>query len=307
MSEASRISDGFRRACLIAAVVIGCGYSAFQILHDIRVPVELVPGLAARVNGHPIDADSVNRTVEGMDARVRRSEAAARHEVLARMIDEELLVQRALDTGAAETNPEVRAALVRSAITRVNSEVAAEPIAEREVTEYFAAHREVYAVEPGFDVTPLYFEERAAQLAGGATSAQSRAAAARAAIDAGHSIEDVAKTADALPYAPPGSNVSPRTLATYFGPAMADAVDRLAVGHATQVTKLGNGFVLIYLRNKTPGTVPDLASIHDLVAADAMRDRQEYSLEALLTSLRQSAHIEFATSPNPAAPVAASR
>ena len=139
------MSDGFRRACLAVAVVIGCAYSAFQILHDVRVPVRLLPGVAARVNGHPIDADSVNRTVAGMDARMRRSEAAARHDVLSRMIDEELLVQHALDSGAAQTNPEVRAALVRSAITRVNSEAAAEPVSEREVSGYFEAHKEAYA------------------------------------------------------------------------------------------------------------------------------------------------------------------
>ena len=152
------MSDGFRRACLAVAVVIGCAYSAFQILHDVRVPVRLLPGVAARVNGHPIDADSVNRTVAGMDARMRRSETAARHDVLSRMIDEELLVQHALDSGAAQTNPEVRAALVRSAITRVNSEAAAEPVSEREVSGYFEAHKEAYAAPASFDVTALYFE-----------------------------------------------------------------------------------------------------------------------------------------------------
>src|SRR4051812_22620029 len=139
--EVSRMSDRFRRACLVGAVVIGCAYSAFQILHDVRVPVQLLSGVAARVNGHSIDTASINRTVAGMDARVRRSEAAARHEVLGRMIDEELLVQHALDTAAAETNPEVRAALVRSAITRVNSEVAAEPVSEVELVAYFDAHK----------------------------------------------------------------------------------------------------------------------------------------------------------------------
>jgi len=304
------MSDSFRRACLVVAVIAGCGYSAFQILHDVRVPVELLPGVAARVNGHPIDTDSVNRTVAGMDARMRRSEAAARHDVLSRMIDEELLVQHALDSGASETNPEVRAALVRSAIARVNSEAAAEPVSEREVSEYFEAHREAYAAAASFDATPLYFEAPASQagtanasvdastpgrLSDGATSARSRAAAARAAIEGGASIEQVASTADALPFAAPGSHVSPRTLANYFGPGIADAVGRLTVGHTTEVTPFGNGVVFIYLNNKTPGEIPSLASIHDLVAADALRDRQERALEALLASLRQSAHVELAT------------
>jgi hypothetical protein len=295
------MTDGFRRACLIAAVIVGCAYSVFQILHDVRVPVQLLPGVAARVNGHQIDADSVNRTVAGMDARMRGPDAAARHDVLSRMIDEELLVQHALDSGAAQTSPEVRAALVRSAITRVNSEVAAEPVSEREVSDYFAAHKEAYASAPGFDVIPVYFEGR------DGNGAWARARAAQAAINAGAPLTQAAAGGDPLPFAAPGQHVSPRTLATYFGPAIADAVDRLAVGHATEPTQLGNGVVFLYLNNKTPGKIPSLAGIHDLVTADALRDRQEHALEALLASLRQSAHIEFATSPNPAPPVAASR
>jgi hypothetical protein len=302
------MSDGFRRACLAAAVVIGCAYSAFQILHDVRVPVQLLPGVAALVNGHPIDADSVNRTVAGMDARMRRSETAARHDVLSRMIDEELLVQHALDSGAAQTSPEVRAALVRSAITRVNSEAAAEPVSAREVSGYFEAHKEAYAAPASFDVTALYFEASTSH-AGTASQADtatgrdakagsaiaSRAAAARAAIESGTPVEQVADSADPLPFAPPGEHVSPRTLANYFGPRIAEAVDHVAVGHTTEVTPLGNGVVFIYLNNKTPGETPSLASVSELVAADAMRDRQEHALEALLASLRQTAHVELAT------------
>jgi len=297
------MTDGFRRACLIAAVVVGCAYSAFQILHDVRIPVQLLPSVAARINGHEIDVDSVNRTVAGMDARMRGPEAAARRDVLSRMIDEELLVQHALDSGAAQINPEVRAALVRSAITRVNSEAAAEPVSERELSEYFAAHRQVYATAASFDVTAVYFEGRGGDGGGGSA----RAGEARSVIEAGTSIRQAAAAADPLPFGAPGQHVSPRTLANYFGPAVADAVGRLAVGHTTEPTQLGNGVVFLYLNNKTAGEVPALASIHDLVAADALRDRQDHALEALLASLRQSAHIEFATSPTPAPPVAASR
>jgi hypothetical protein len=291
--EVSRMSDRFRRACLVLAVVIGCAYSAVQILHDVRMPVQLTPGVAARVNGHQIDADSVNRTVVGMDARVRRSDAAARDVVLSRMIDEELLIQHALDSGAAETDPEVRAALVRSAITRVNSEAAAEPVSEREVSEYFEAHKEVYAASASFDVTALYFAN--ADSGDRGTTARSRSEAARAAIENGAPIEHVASAADPLPFAPPGPGVSPRTLANYFGTRIAAAIDPLSVGHTTEVMPLGNGVVFIYLNHKTPGEIPSLPGVRELVAADVLRDRQERALEALLASLRQSALVELAT------------
>jgi hypothetical protein len=166
----------------------------------------------------------------------------------------------------------------------VNSEAAAEPVSEREVRVYFEAHNEADAAPASFNMTALYFEAPA-----------SRAAAARAAIESGTPVVQVANSADPLPFAAPGSHVSPRTLANYFGPGIAEAVDHLAVGHTTEVTPLGNGVVFIYLNNKTPGETPSLESVRELVAADALRDRQERALEALLASLRQTAHVELAT------------
>src|SRR3984893_3890170 len=232
------MSDSFRRACLVTAVVLGCAVSALQILHDVRVPIRLLPGTAARVNGRSIDADSGKRTVAGMDARDRRSESATRHDVLSRMIDEELLVQHALDSGAAETSPEVRAALVRSAITRVNAEVAAEPIPDRELEEYFRAHSSLYATSARFEVTPFYFES---QTFPDLTAAQSRAEAARAQLSAGIPISQVIDNADRLAFVSPGQLVTARTLANYFGPVTAHLLEQMTPGQTTAATTLGHG------------------------------------------------------------------
>jgi PPIC-type PPIASE domain len=299
------MSDSLRQTCLMAAVIVGCAFSASQILHNVRVPVRFLPGTAARVNGRSIDTDSVGRTVAGMDARDRRSESAARHDVLSRMIDEELLVQHALDSGAAETSPEVRAALLRSAITRVNAEAAAEPIPDRELEAYFKEHSRLYATSPRFEVTPLYFES---QTFPDLTAAQSRAEAARAQLRAGSiSITQLIRTADRLPFASPSQLVNARTLASYFGPATAQALEQLAPGQTTAATPLGHGILFIYLNRKVPPQVPSLASVHDLVLADAMRERQEHALENLLTSLHKSARIEFANSPPATTTATASR
>jgi len=90
------VTSRARRAWLISGALTGCVLSAIQILHDARIPVGFLPGVAARVNGREIDAAGVDRTVAGLDARLRNSEPAARKRVVSRMIDEELLVQHAL-------------------------------------------------------------------------------------------------------------------------------------------------------------------------------------------------------------------
>jgi hypothetical protein len=288
------VTSRARRAWLICGAVTGCVLSAIQILHDARIPVGLLPGVAARVNGREIEAASVDRTVAGFDARLRNSEPAARRRVLSRMIDEELLVQHALDSGSAETDPEVRAALVRAAITRVNSEVSAQSVSESEVDAFYQSHRSAYASPASYQVTPLYFESRAFPSMEGA---QRRADSARARILAGQSIEPLQRAADVLPFEPPGQLATVRTLANYFGSPLVDGLDGLRPGEATEPATFGHGVLLLYLSRRVDGAAPDLRSIHDLVQADALRDKQEATLENLLASLRKSARIDIAAGP----------
>lgn len=255
------MTDPFRRLCLVAAVIAASVYSATWILHDLRLPVRLLPGVSARVNGRVIDADSVRRTVAGLTSRDPHPVPQVRRQVLGRMIDEELLVQHALDSGAAESSPEVRAALVRSAIARVNAEAEAAPVTDSELQQYFQAHSRLYATAARFQVTPSYLQGDGAPAA-------------------------------SAPFNFPTQPVSSRTLTDYFGPAAADAVARLGPGQTSGPIDFGDGQVRLQLVSRVAGSVPSLASIRDLVLADALRDRQERALEALLASLRDSARIE---------------
>jgi hypothetical protein len=280
-----------RRAWLIGGALAGCVLAAIQILHDARIPVGFLPGIAARVNGREIDTASVDRTVAGLDARLRNSEPEARRRVLSRMIDEELLVRHALDSGAAETDPEVRAALVRAAITRVNSEVASQPVPESELSAFYQSHRSAYASPAAYQVTPLYFESREFPETG---EAQRRADAARAGIRAGQTVDALLRSADVLPFEPPGPLATVRTLANYFGSPLAGDLDRLHAGEATEPTAFGHGVLLLYVNRRVDGATPALTSIHDLVQADALREKQETAFGKLLASLRKSARIDIA-------------
>ena len=287
-----------RRAWLIGGALTGCVLAAMQILHDARIPMGFLPGVAARVNGREIDSASVDRTVAGLDTRLRNSEPAARRRVISRMIDEELLVQHALASGAAQSDPEVRAALVHAAITRVNSEVASQSVSESEVGAFYRSHPSAYASPAAYQVTPLYFESRTYPKM---EDAQRRAESARAGIHAGQTVDSLLRSADVPPFEPPGQLATARTLANYFGSPLVDDLDRLQAGEATEPTAFGHGMLLLYLNRRVDGATPSLQSIHDLVQADALREKQETSLEKLLASLRKSARIDIAADPGTAA------
>jgi hypothetical protein len=284
-------TNGARRAWLLAGALVGSLMAAAQILHDLRMPVRLLDGVAARVNGREIDSSSIARSVAGSDAALRAMGAAAGNRVLARMIDEELLLQQALDSGAAQTDPEVRAALVRAAINRVNAETAALPVTRGDVERYFAAHRAAYATATRYEVTPLYFE--AAQFPDLRTALQ-RAEAAREGLRAGRRVELLARAADTPPFVPPGDLATAGTLVNYFGSTVVNSIDGVRVGESTPPIDFGRGVLIVYVSRRIDGEIPAFDSIESLVEADFLREQQETALARLLDSLHKAAHIDVA-------------
>jgi hypothetical protein len=289
------MTDRTRRLWLLLALLGGALWSGGEILRQIHWSLRLQPGVVARVNYHLIDRDSIDRTAAALDARVRRNEDATRQDVLARMIDEELLVQHALDSGAAESIPEVRAALVRSAITRLNDEIAAAPLSADELQTYFSGHRAAYATATRLALSTFYFESSAFPEL---QPAQARAAAALALL---HEQAPSSRTvaADEPPFLLPEDPVSLQTLTNYLGPDATASAARLPSGACSEPLPFARGTLLVCVRERSGGSVPTLASIHDLVLADALRARQERGLQSLLLSLRRNAHIDVAT-PSPA-------
>jgi hypothetical protein len=274
----------------MGAVFTGCILAGSQILHDLRIPVRLLPSVAARVNGFDIDAGSVDRTVAGMDARAKAPASEARAHVVSRMIDEELLVQHALASGAAETDPEVRAALVRAAAARVNQELAAQTISDLDLEEYYRAHRLEYAAPARYEVTPFYFNSTASAVS---RNPQQRASATLMELHLGQSLDKQRHNADFLPFDPPSRLASARTLANYYGVDLVDQLANVSAGQTTQIVAFGNGVAFLYVNRKIDAGIASLESIHDLVLADALRAKQDRALETLLTSLRSRARIEI--------------
>jgi hypothetical protein len=139
-------------------------------------------------------------------------------------------------------------------------------------------------------VTPLYFESRAFP---NMEEARRRADSARTGVRTGQAVESLQRAADVLPFGPPAQLATARTLANYFGSPLTDELDRLQAGEATEPATFGHGVLLLYLNRRVDGATPNLQSVHDLVQADAVRDKQEAALEDLLASLRKSAHIDI--------------
>jgi hypothetical protein len=128
------------RSALLLAIgaTTGLALAAWGLLEN-SASARLPSGAVARVNGTVVRSEDFERLVAAVLQDMRTpDEEKARTRVLERMIDEELLIQRALDLGLIHLDRKVRADLTSSVIASVVNDVKGlEPSAE-ELERFFA-------------------------------------------------------------------------------------------------------------------------------------------------------------------------
>lgn len=142
---------------------------------------------AALVNGQPISREDVERALASVGADRRAALTRQdRDKVLERLIEDELLAQRAVSLGLASTDPNARKVLIRGLI---DSLVAAAPApSEDEMRAFFEANPDLFsgadviavtpvgAAVPGLPTTPMTIDKLKDYLGGDAESLRGLAA-----------------------------------------------------------------------------------------------------------------------------------
>jgi hypothetical protein len=127
----------------LVGAAIGLGLALAATLHPTARPVAAVPaGYVALVNQRPILMnDFISETEMTTNMPFAQTTPEQRRQVLRVMIDEELMVQRALVLDLPEQSTEVRKELVDSLTSVVLSE---RPPSEKDLIAYFNANRAHY-------------------------------------------------------------------------------------------------------------------------------------------------------------------
>jgi SurA N-terminal domain len=165
-------------------VLLGCGATiglvlAGYALFTARGTSTLIvpPEDVALVNQQPISrSDYVQQlqTLFGVD--LQHATADQRHKVLDDMIREELFVQRGKELDVASTDPDVRGAMVNAVELEIAADAISAQPSERQLMDYFAAHRDHYASEGIMTVRDLIFDPADPVMAARAAAALASAA-----------------------------------------------------------------------------------------------------------------------------------
>jgi parvulin-like peptidyl-prolyl isomerase len=275
---------------LTAGAVLGLVLAMAGLLGS-REPGLTLPGSAvARVNDAVIRRDDYQRLLAGVERDTKEPVTdAVRTRVLDRLIEEELLVQRALELGLARADRRVRADLVSAMITSVTANAEErEPDAD-ELRDFYAEERNFFTQPGRLRVRQIFFRVRDFSQD---AEAAARAARASEKLRAGEAFAEVVRALGDEEVAPlPQALLPPQKLLEYLGPTALRAALALGPGDVSDPVRSGTGYHVLQLVESEPSRVADFDEIEALVRVEWTRRTGERALREYLDDLRARAEI----------------
>jgi len=259
---------------LLAGALAGLVAAGFGMLRQDESRTALPDSAVAQVNGQAISRD----TFERMLARVAGAEVdgADASMLLDRMVDDELLVQRALELGMAQSDAEVRNAIINSLIASITAEADAASPTDEELARYLAEHPERFSFVESVSVAAWQSDDESVAQSFVTALRESGAPVPEEGIEA---LRDL-----------PGGLMRIEILRDYLGPAIAAAAADMPAGSSAVFARRGR-WLVVQVQDKQSGVLTDLESIRSRVLQDYRRNLAGEALEDYLAELRQRADI----------------
>lgn len=273
-----------------------------------RPPSKVVPPEAvAVVNGTPILrvdheravqalADAIKKDGEGAPDPDRARELSRR--ALDRLIEEELLIQRGIELGLPERDPQIRANLSARVIEMTAAPGAEDPAPdERALRAFFEEERDRFQSPPRRRVAVLFFSAPPGADPAKDADAKRRATEARSRALAGEPQGEAAKLADPLVVSPPDALLPIAKLREYLGDTATRALLDLKEGGVTEPIRGADGYRVVRLLEVRGGELPDFNDVRAQVLDAYRRRQQDERVRALVERRRAEADVVVAKLP----------
>ena len=209
------------------------------------------------------------------------------------MIDEELLVQHALELGLAEVDRRVRSDLTASIIASVVSDSEAREPDERELREFYQENRDFFTATGRLRVRQIFFRVPTADLE---DAARARASSARERWQAGEpfaALRDELGDAEVSPV--PDALLPAAKLRDYLGATALRRASELAVGVVSEPVRSGSGIHLLQVVERADPSVKPFEAIRSQVHNEWRRRQGDRALREYLDFLRGDSEVVIAS------------
>lgn len=264
---------------------------------------DLPEDAVAVVNGSVIRESSYQRALAALasDSKDPLSERDRRH-VLDRLIEEELLVQRAVTLGLDRTDPVVRNTLVSAMIETIVAGVGQQEPTAEEVAGFYEQNREFFARTDRYWVRQLRFPVASGAPAAAVSEEAEAAALAMAEeavrrLRAGEPLSQVGRelaAGDVLPL--PDGYLPAGKLREYLGPTPALRASALESGEVSEPVRGGSAWHVLQMIERVTSPPLPLEAVESQVRAEMRRRAGDESLRTYLDRLRDEAEVRLRAS-----------
>ena len=202
-------------------------------------------------------------------------------QVLQRLIDDELLIQRGEQLLLPETDPGLRKLMVQSLIQQIVNSGSQPVIDDNQLRTFYHSHQAIFEQPQRLKLGVITFDDRP------------HALAARRALTKGATVNDVkiqySGTSTELPQA-----LLPRnTIQTYLGSHLTNVALELDEGEISPPIRQGSTFYLIQSIDIQPTYVPTFAQARQQVLGEYKQRQRDQLLSDALNNFRSQADINI--------------
>jgi hypothetical protein len=244
-------------------------------------PGELPVGAIARVGGKIITQERYLQVLNDLEADKRAPLSAQdRQFVIDRVVDEELLIQRGIELGLADSSPPIRKALAAAVIAQLTAEAEANLPGEQ-------ALRRVYDSDPEFFTSTARYRLRWLRLPASDDAAQLKVEDAYRQLSNGVTLEEVRQSTGLEPVPIlPDALLPLSKIRDYLGPALASQVSMLKRGVFSKPIEDNGDLHILQLLEYQPEMLPPFEEARPVLEAEYLRRAGDEALRQYLQWLR---------------------
>lgn len=269
---------------LIAAATLGLAAAMWSAL-GVSETVAKYGDAVAVVDGVPIPRSVYETAISGL-ASAKRNPLTdeERREALDRIIDEELLLRRAIKLGLPESDPPSRKALVNAMLQLSVADAAKLEPTDAELAKFYAERPKLIAPQPLLTVRAVSFD----------SANTDGIFKFKAALDSGKPFEASFAGTGGEGVLLPGGPVIPAKVAEYAGASVRDAALGLTAGETSAALSIGRRVVFVHLIERFEAPPPPLEAVKGIVADEWRKRATEKAFDDYLKALRATARITYA-------------
>lgn len=274
-------NKNFINIILVLGIFIGISLASISLIK--RVNFETAGDWVANIEGAKITKEKYLLQLEGLRSDKRSPLTQKDKEfVLERMIEEELLIKRALDMGMLRTNPMARGTLVQQMINQIISDNDMVEVSEVELNKFFNKNIGFFTNANRLRVKQIYFQDQE----DGSVSSFQKAKQAFDTLLSGGTYDEAAFLGTQTALQVPDTLMTLSKVREYLGPSLMLIAGKLEPGEFTTPKRVSGGYKIVYLVDKENSKSPELSDIKNQVLSEFKKRRDDQSLRNYLEDLK---------------------